>query len=163
MRRRAREPLWNGAGEGAVNRAMFGDTITLYNHWREGGRGGTDRWQRTVMRGVQIRQRAELALSQDGRLLLVKTVSITIPEGVDAGGRRYLTPPAFAADDGREMGWTLDASRNLDVIVLGECVAEPGDGYPLQRLQKEHGYASVKAVSVNTPRGRLRHWRVTAV
>lgn len=108
MRRRAREPLWNGAGEGAVNRAMFGDTITLYNHWREGGRGGTDRWQRTVMRGVQIRQRAELALSQDGRLLLAKTVSITIPEGVDAGGGVTLRrPPLRRTTGGRWVGrWT---------------------------------------------------------
>ncbi|MDD3212777.1 MAG: hypothetical protein PHY64_03850 [Eubacteriales bacterium] len=141
-----------------MNSILFGDTVTLYNRYRV---NRADAWQRTVLTGVQVRQRVEKTVDSSG-LHVARSVSVTIPVDVDAGGRHYLPPALFAGSDNRAAYWSLDAEHNLDVIVLGECSAELTDEYTLDDLKKEHGYATVKAVADNTLRPRLKHWKVTA-
>lgn len=145
-----------------MSNALASGVITLYNHFRD-PETRADRWQRTVLKGVQTRERLEKTVSTDGKLLLARSVSVTIPVSADAGGRRYLAPSAYAASEARERYWTLDAARGLDAIVDGACEAELGDGTTLDGLARERGVLTIRAVSDNTQRGRLRHWRVTAV
>ncbi len=145
-----------------MSNALASDVITLYNHFRDPDTRA-DRWQRTVLRGVQTREKLEKTVSTDGKLLLARSVSVTIPVSADAGGRRYLEPSAFAQSEARERYWTLDAARTLDGMVGGACEAELGDGTTLDDLARERGVLTIRAVSDNTRRGRLRHWRITAV
>ena len=141
-----------------MNTAVFGDTVTLYNRYRL---NRADAWQRTVLRGVQVRERVEKTVDASG-LHLAKSVSLTIPVNADAGGRHYLPPELFAQSERREQYWTLNAAGNLDVIVTGVCETDLSDAYTLDDLGREHGYITVRAVSDNTARPRLKHWKVTA-
>lgn len=143
-----------------MRNALFGDTITLYNRFR--GTDRQDHWQRTVLHGVQVREKIEKTVSTDGKLLVTKSVSITIPVSADAGGRHYLEPHAFSCSESRDGYWTLDAARNLDVVVSGECADELTEDYTLDDLSRDHGYVTIMAVTDNTPRPRLKHWRVVA-
>ncbi|NLI20774.1 MAG: hypothetical protein GX418_04420 [Clostridiales bacterium] len=142
-----------------LNDVLFGDTVTLYNHYRE---NREDRWQRTVIRGVQHRAKTEKTVDASG-LHLAQSVSVTIPVNADAGGRHYLPPHLFATSENRAAYWTLDSEQNLDVIVNGECAEELSVTYTLDHLRKERRYATIKGVSDNTGRPRLKHWKVTAV
>ncbi len=144
-----------------MSNALFNDIITLYNHFRDPDTRA-DRWQRTVLRGVQVREKVEKTVSADGKLLLARFVSVTIPVNADAGGRRYLEPSAFADSDARERYWTLNATRSLDVMARGECGAELTELYTLDDLAREQGYVTIMAVADNTRRPRLKHWRVAA-
>lgn len=151
--------LRHGAGERTVSDVLFGDTVTLYNHYRE---AREDKWQRSVLRGVQIRRKQETAATENG-LKLYESVSISIPVSVDAGGRHYIEPSAFASAGQREKYWTLNASTNLDVIVPGACAKELTEEFTLASLQKDAGFVTVKAVRDNTLRRYLKHWKVTCV
>lgn len=148
-----------GAGERAVSDVLFGDTVTLYNHYRE---AREDKWQRSVLRGVQIRHKQETAATENG-LKVYESVSVSIPVSVDADGRHSIEPSAFASAGQREKYWTLNASTNLDVMVLGECARELSEDFPLASLQKEAGFVTVRAVRDNTLRRHLKHWKVTCV
>jgi hypothetical protein len=141
-----------------LNAVLFSDTVTLYNRYRI---GHDDRWQRTVLHGVQYRAKTEKTVDEGG-LHLAQSVSVTIPVNADAGGRHYLPPHLFAVSENRAAYWTLDAEHNLDVIVNGECTKELSGTYTLDHLRKEHRYVTVKGVSDNTVRPRLKHWRVIA-
>ena len=140
-----------------MSNTLFSDTVTLYNHYRI---NRSDAWQRTVIRGVQVREKAEKSLDATG-LHLASLVSVTIPVDADADGRHYLPPALFAASDHREQYWSLDVSGSLDVLVIGECGADLNSLYTLDQLQKEHCYVTIKAITDNTIRPLLKHWRVT--
>lgn len=139
---------------------LFTDTVTLYNHYRDSTR--TDKWQRTVLRGVQYRDNQDAEATETG-LKLYESVSLTIPADVDAGKRHYLSPEAFAASANRECYWTLNAAGNQDVVVYGECPAEITEEYSLASLKKEYGFVTVKAVRDNTLRRLLKHWKAGCV
>lgn len=141
-----------------MNTAIFGDTITLYNHFRV---DREDRWQRTVIHGVQVHTKTEKTVDASG-LHLAQLTSLTIPVSADANGRHYLPPYLFAGSDNRTFYWTLDAKHNLDVITLGECLVELGDTYTLDQLRKEYDFVTIKSVTENTSRPRLKHWKVIA-
>lgn len=151
--------LWHRAGERTVSDVLFGDTVTLYNHYRE---AREDKWQRSVLRGVQIRRKQETSATENG-LKLYETVSISIPVSADAGGRHYMEPSAFASASRRKEYWTLNASTNLDVMVLGECTKELTEEFTLASLKKDTGFVTMKAVRDNTLRRHLKHWKVTCV
>lgn len=142
-----------------MNTALFGDTITLYNRYRL---NREDAWQRTVIHGVQVRERIEKTVDANG-LHVANSVSVTIPVDADAGGRHYLPPALFTESAHKGNYWSLDAAHNLDLIVIGACDKELTDDYTLDNLQKDYGYATVKAVADNTSRPHLKHWKVTAV
>ncbi len=141
-----------------LNTVLFGDTITLYNRYRV---NHEDRWQRSVIRGVQFRTKTDKTVDGSG-LHLAESASLTIPVNADADGRHYLPPHLFATSENRAAYWTLDAEHNLDVIVNGECTKELSETYTLDHLSKEHRYVTIKGVSDNTVRPRLKHWWVIA-
>ncbi|MEG1678130.1 MAG: hypothetical protein RR379_10695 [Clostridia bacterium] len=144
-----------------MNAMLFGDTVTLYNHVHVGNvRDGADGWRRTVLHGVQVKRQTEKTVGADGVLHVVQSVRVTVPAEVDAGGRHYQEPRLYK---GSGAYWTLDAQSNLDLLVLGSCLAEMSEHYTLRDLAREYGYVTVKAVSDNTRRGRLKHWKVLAV
>lgn len=142
-----------------MNDILFGDTVTLYNHYRA---NREDCWQRTVLQGVQYREKVEKSVDATG-LHLARSVSLTIPVDTDAGGRHYLPPALFQTCEHRENYYTLNAADNLDVLVTGRCEQELGSAYTLDDLQAAYGYTTVKAVADNTLRPQGKHWKVTAV
>jgi hypothetical protein len=114
-----------------------------------------------VLHGVQYRAKVEKAVDGTG-LHLAQSVSVTIPVNTDAGGRHYLPPHLFEGSDNRVAFWTLDVAHNLDVLVPGECMAELGATCTLDQLKAQQAYVTVKGVTDNTARPRLKHWKVIA-
>lgn len=112
---------------------IFTDTITLYHHT-----DGT--WERTIIRGVQWKEKVERVIGSDGVLKLSDYVSITIP----FSGERY----------------DIDAKGNLDFIVYG--ISEEDVSEDNFREVASRG-VTVKSVSDNTRRDYLKHWKVVAV
>ena len=103
-----------------LNGVLFGDTITLYNRYRE---NREDRWQRTVICGVQYRAKTEKTVDASG-LHLAKAVSVTIPVDADASGRHYLPPPSVCNE------------RQPHGLLVAGCRAQLGrdrDGANVQR------------------------------
>lgn len=122
-----------------MSHPLFGDTVTLYRKIRQDSR---DSYTRHLLVGVQFRQKIDRELN--GGIASLRTVtSITIPQNIGAG--------------------LMPGPMQGDVIVLGtgpEITAE----YPITTLRREHPtYCTVQAVSDNTLRPHLRHWKVVAV
>jgi len=138
--------------------ALFGDTITLYNHYKT---ARVDYWQRTVITGVQYRAKTEKTVDSAG-LHIANSVSVTIPINANTGVRTYLTPVAFASDTVKTNHWSLDAAGNQDLIVFGAVTKDITTLYTIDALKAEYGYVTVKAVADNTLRPLLKHWKVTA-
>lgn len=147
-----------------MRNVLFSDTITIWNYYIDPATRN-DAWQRTVLRGVQYRKKTEKSISDSGVLSVADVVSITIPDTVDAGGRQYIAPGVFATSAQKPDYWTLNPTSNKDVLVLGEVSQEIGAGYTLAKLKAEYidSYATIKSVSVNMLRPRLKHWKVVAV
>ena len=140
-----------------MNTALFGDTITVYNHYKA---ARVDYWQRTVISGVQYRTKTEKTVAADG-LHVANIVSVTIPVDADAGGRHFIAPNAFSESASKDSYFTLEASQNQDFIVFGSVSKDISPTYTVGALKAEYGYTTIKAVSDNTLRPRLKHWKVT--
>lgn len=139
--------------------AFFCQEATLYNHYRLPGER-TDRWQRTVLRGVMWREEDTREVTGEGMARRRRRV-LTIPLAAEAGGRTYLPPERFAlAGDGRAEHFTLDAAGGQDLLVAGDCPREM-DEEGLRDLR--HGIARIAGVRDNTGARRLGHWRVEAI
>lgn len=137
--------------------ALFSDIVTVYNRIRD---GRTDTWQRTVLRGVQVRENASDAFGNDGVSKPKRTLSVTIPSTVDAeAGRRYLMRDVFQAEESKPSFWTLDALGGLDVIVPRECCVDVDESHSLDVIIKEGG-AVVLAVTDNRNRPLNKHIKV---
>ncbi len=106
---------------------------TVTVYHREG-----DLFTRYVLCGVQWRQKTE-RLNDNGRLSTVTVTSVTVPEDVSM------------------------TVRAGDVLVLGEA-AELTQEYGIAQMKKDYPtYCTVKSITDNTRRSRLKHWKVTAV
>ena len=125
--------------------AIFTDIVTLYNHY-------DDKWYRTVLKDVQWTEKNEKTVDSDGVMRLTPSVTVTVP--YRAG---YVEPGAYKGE-----GFTFGLD-NLDIVVLGECDKVISDTYTITDLQEEFRAATISAVSNNTQRKLLKHWRVTAV
>lgn len=125
--------------------AVFTDTVTLYNHY-------DDSWHRTILEDVQWSEKTERTVDSDGVMHLTPSVTVTVP--YRAG---YIEPGAYKGE-----GFTFGLD-NLDIIVLGECDKVISDTYTITDLQEEFRAATISAVSNNTQRKLLKHWRVTAI
>lgn len=125
--------------------AIFTDIVTLYNHY-------DDKWYRTVLKDVQWTEKNEKTVDSDGVMRLTPSVTVTVPfrDG-------YVDRRAYAGE-----GFTFGLD-NLDIVVLGECDKVISDTYTITDLQEEFRAATISAVSNNTQRKLLKHWRVTAV
>lgn len=124
---------------------LFTDEITLYNAYQE---DDVEKWQRTVLAGVQFKRSVEKTVTSNGHLEVAESVSITIPNRSS-----YLPPDEWLKD--RTDHWTLNAENNLDMIVYGECAQEIIDS-----PKELSGAVTIKGVSDNTIRDRLKHWKV---
>lgn len=124
---------------------VFTDTVTLYNHYN-------DSWYRTILEDVQWSEKTERTVDSDGVMHLTPSVTVTVP--YRAG---YVEPGAYKGE-----GFTFGLD-NLDIVVLGECDKVISDTYTITDLQEEFRAATISAVSNNTQRKLLKHWRVTAV
>lgn len=131
---------------------LFSDTITVYNHLRN-GRAST--WKRTVIHGVQIQQKIKNDFTDNGESVYLTETSITIPFAADTGGKAYELPDTFTG-----AGWTLNPADGKDVIVLRACEREISPDYSIDVLIRGCGAVTIKAATDNTRRPRLRTWKV---
>ena len=113
--------------------SIFTDTVTVY-------RCTGDRWARAaVLHGVQLRQRIE-RVNENGKSTCQTVTSLTIPAGI-------------------EHSVTADGSTAL---ILGEG-PEVSAEMPIRRIRAEYAsFCIVNAVTDNTHRDHLPHWRVIA-
>lgn len=140
---------------------LFTNTVTVLNHYR---RQREDLWQATVLSGVQVRCVVKSVLNTTGQWVTEMETQITIPADADAGGRRYGKPAAFLqADETERSGlWTLDPVNGMDLILPEPYTGDMVDAQILSDLQRE-GAVTVMAVSDNTLRPRLKHWKVRCI
>lgn len=113
--------------------SLFTDTVTVY-------RRSGDIWARTgVLHGVQLRQRIE-RVNENGKSTWQTVTSLTIPAGI-------------------EHTVTADGSTAL-IRGAGPAVS---DDMPIRRIRAEYAsFCIVSAVTDNTHRDRLPHWKVIA-
>lgn len=124
---------------------VFTDTVTVYNHC-------DDKWYRTVLEGVQWTEKVEKTANSDGVMRLMPSVTVTVPfrDG-------YVEPRTYKGE-----GFTFGLD-NLDVVVLGKCDKAISDTYTITDLQEEFRAVTISAVSDNTQRKLLKHWKVKAI
>lgn len=124
---------------------LFTDTVTLFNHYKE-------RWFKTVLTGVQWKDKVTKTVDTSGKIVITPEVSLTVPA---RGG--YVEPRAFTGE-----GFTF-GTGNMDVIVLGEVDEEITADFTITSLRKKYDRAAtIYAVSDNTLRQQLKHWKVMA-
>lgn len=122
-----------------MSHPLFNDVVTLYHK-------ENDIYTRYVLSGVQWRQKVERFSYQRGSagVFDLKTVTtVTVPFGTKFADR-------FSPSEG-------------DVLVLG-AGPELTAAFTVADLKKTNPtYCTVRAVSDNTLRPRLKHWKVYAV
>ncbi len=124
---------------------LFTDTVTLFNHYKE-------QWFKTVLTGVQWKDKVTKTVDTSGKIVITPEVSLTVPA---RGG--YVEPRAFTGE-----GFTF-GTGNMDVIVLGEVDEEITADFTITSLRKKYDRAAtIYAVSDNTLRQQLKHWKVMA-
>lgn len=127
-----------------MSELLFTDTVTIYNKCG-------DTWERTVLEGVQWKEKHEQSIADNGTLQIARYVSVTVPF------RSGYVPAKNYQGDGFTFGL-----GNQDFIIYGD-VAEPITGSKsLSDLRKNRDVLTICAVSDNTNRASLKHWRVTA-
>ncbi len=143
---------------------LFRDTMTVYNY-RKNKDSGEETWHRTVVKGVQWRHnRRELVTSHNVQELSVAE-RITIDFKRNYGNAQYISPDIFRQMQDTEIEdcWTLDASKGMDILVLGISDYEIGTDCKLSELSSLFQYAAtVIAVSDNRHMPRLKHIKVVA-
>ena len=120
-----------------VLRALFTDTITLYNKISD------TEWKRTVVEGVQWTDKTEKK-NNNGKLEVVRYASVTFPEGT-------------------YNGLTLDATREEDCIVYGaiEDAVSDAKGSRISDLMKKYPKSGlIKGVNDNSNRDMLHNIKV---
>lgn len=128
-----------------MSSVLFTDTVTLFNHCK-------GQWFKTVLTGVQWKDKVTKTVDTSGKIVATPEVSLTVP--VRTG---YIEPKAFAGE-----GFTF-GTGNLDVIVLGKIDEEITAAFTITSLRKKYDHvATIYAVSDNTLRQQLKHWKVMA-
>ncbi len=140
---------------------LFNETMTVYNYSRDAD--GTERWRRTVIRGIQWRHRKKDVTVKDQVATETRVESVTVDFQRSYGNKPYIEPDQYKRLDSeqKEAYWTLDDKSEQDVIVYGERSEEISEEYRLSFLMKDHQYAvTVKSVSDNRNRRGLKHIKV---
>lgn len=128
-----------------MSSVLFTDTVTLFNHCK-------GQWFKTVLPGVQWKDKVSKTVDTSGKIVVMPEVSLTVP--VRSG---YVEPKAFTGE-----GFTF-GTGNLDVIVLGEVDDAITADFTITGLRKKYDHvATIYAVSDNTLRQQLKHWKVMA-
>lgn len=128
--------IWHRIGR-CVLRAVFTDTVTVYNQISD------SEWKRTFVEGVQWSEKTEKQ-NNNGKLSIVKYVSVTFPEGTYEG-------------------LTFNPLNESDCIVLGivEDVVTGEKGNRITDLLKKHPESGlIKAVKDNSSRDLLKNIKV---
>lgn len=144
---------------------LFTDVITVYNHYRD-PETEEESWIPTVIRGVQWSHNKKEVIVTDGVQTESKAERITIDFGRSYGNKPYLEPSLYRKldNESRKEHWTLDCLELLDVVVLGVSDKEIVGGYRVSDLRRDFQYVgTVKSVSDNRNRSRLKHIKVVAV
>lgn len=128
-----------------MSSVLFTDTVTLFNHYK-------GQWFKTVLPAVQWKDKVTKTVDTSGRIVATPEVSLTVPER--AG---YIEPKAFTGT-----GFTF-GTGNLDVIVLRKIDEEITADFTITSLRKKYDHvATIYAVSDNTLRPQMKHWKVMA-
>lgn len=135
-----------------MNKAIFTDTVTLYNYIKA---GREDVWTRTVLKGVQARTGRTESSDGEGTAQQSESLSLTIPFDVDSGGKPYAAPEALT-----ETSWTLKADNGMDIVVMGVCELMPGAELSIDKLMQQTEAYTISSVRDNTRRRYLKHWKV---
>ena len=141
-----------------MNNVLFCEHVTIYNHAmlnRE------DVWYRTVLSGVQFRNKHNAVVS-DGKKDIVNSVVITIPADVNAHGKMYVSPQEFAKTAEKDALWTLNPASDMDVVVYGICQEDITDDFTLKDLFEQYGAYTIRAVTDSRMR-QLPIWKVSCV
>ena len=127
-----------------MSELLFTDTVTIYNKCG-------DAWKRTVLEGVQWKEKYEHAVTDNGTLQVARYVSVTVP--FRSG---YVPEKRYQGD-----GFTFGLG-NQDFIVYGNISELITGSKSLSDLRKKRDVLTICAVADNTNRTNLKHWRVTA-
>lgn len=128
--------IWYWIGR-CVLRALFTDTVTIYNKIDDGT------WKRTVVEGVQWSDHTDRA-NENGKVSVVHSTSVTFPK------------PTYE-------GLVLDSSNEEDCIVYGpvEDVIEDVKGKRVSDLLAKYPKSGlIKAVNDNSNRTMLPNIKV---
>ncbi len=140
---------------------LFHETMTVYNFGLEAD--GSEKWRRTVVRGIQWRHGKRELTVKDQVATESRMESITVDFQRSYGNRPYVSPDQYRKLTAEEKDncWTLDDRTEKDVIVYGEQTEEISREYRLSALMKEYQYAvTVRAVSDNRNRRCLKTIKV---
>lgn len=127
--------------------AVFTDTVTIYNHYKE---NGADKWKKTVIEGCQWSDHRDLDIDTDGKLLIANYATISIPM-IDG----YVKPEDFNGT-----GFTFNPG-DLDVIAIGEQSTVITDDN-IDAVCRGDDFMTIISVNDNTNRDHLKFWRLTA-
>ena len=142
--------------------SLFRDTMTVYNHIKDADTG-KERWQRTVVKGVQWRHNKTETTISNGVQTLKKVESITIDFQRTRREKEYVDFITFEKLEDKNDYWTLNNRDGLDVIVCGESNKEITDDYRLSDLKKDFQYCvTIKTVSDNRNTDHLKNIKVVA-
>lgn len=151
--------FWNRADGGDVM-AFFDDVMTVYNYRLE---NGEERWNRSVVRGVQWRHGKRRVTADKGVFTDEAEESITVDfTRTYQRNPLYVSPKEYASLEDKGGSWTLNPADGTDFIVCGEVAQEIGDGYSISQLKKDFDAYVIVSVSDNRNRNRLKHIRVVA-
>lgn len=142
---------------------LFCDVATVYNYYET--EDGTEKWSRTLIKGVQWRHNRNEVSTSKGVQTEKKVESVTIDFGRNYGNKPYLEPVEYKklSEEERNKYWTLNASSGKDIIVLGEADKEISREYRISALKENFQYAvTVTSVSDNRNMPRLKHIKVVA-
>lgn len=138
---------------------MNDKTITIYNHHR--GKDKSEKWQRTVIRGVGYSYSMEKTVSNTGALVLSELLTVVILDTADTQGRKYIDRISYEKLEDASDFWTINQTNNQDMIVCGECVQEVGIDFKLSDFKKNYEKCGVICgFSDNTDKPRLKHFKV---
>ena len=127
-----------------MSELLFTDAVTVYN--KHG-----DAWKRTLLEGVQWKEKHEQTITDNGALQIARYVSVTVPF------RAGYAPAKLYQGEGFTFGL-----GNQDFIVYGDVPELITGSKSLAELKKKHDVFTICAVADNTNRVGLKHWRVTA-
>lgn len=128
------------------------ETITVLNR-RYNPATGLDEWNPTVIHGVSWHSSIKANITNEG-LKAADTATVRIPVDADAGGRSYLTPPAYKAAEDVSGAYTL---AHGDLLVRAE-ISEPVTPAQVQAAYEDA--VTILAVTDNTRRPNAPHRKV---
>lgn len=120
----------------------FTDTITVYSL---GSVVNDDHyWERYVIKGCQWREKIVRTTDSSGKVFKTKEISVTIPIKGDMKNRLFFS------------------TAGKDIIVLGECPMINVSNREFENIKKNYYYFTIRMITDNSRRDRLKHWRFTS-